>query len=56
MVGRAACASWDPEWWAADRIMRATAVEICLETQVREPCGDDGLSTGGWGVVRAGFC
>ena len=55
MVGRAACASWDPEWWADDRIMRATAVEICLETQVREPCGDDGLSASGWGVVRAGL-
>ena len=51
----AACAGWDPEWWADDRSMRPTAVEICLECPVLEACGNDALSNGGWGVVRAGL-
>ncbi len=51
----AACSGCDPEWSADDRAMRATAVEICLECPVREPCGRDALNTGGWGVVRAGL-
>jgi hypothetical protein len=51
----AACAGCDPEWWADDRAMRATAVEICLDCPVREPCGREALKTGGMGVVRAGL-
>lgn len=52
---RAECVHFDPEWWADKTAMRPAAVKICIDCQVRTPCRQDALRTGGSGVVRAGL-
>jgi hypothetical protein len=51
----AACAEFDPEWWADDRSMRPIAVGVCLSCPVKKRCLDDALKLGDYGVVRGGM-
>jgi hypothetical protein len=48
----AACADFDPEWWAGDRRMRAFAVGVCLSCPVSKACLDEALRLRDYGVVR----
>jgi Transcription factor WhiB len=51
----AACRGRDPQWWSGDRLMATAAVAICLTCPVREPCLEEALATGDYGVIRGGI-